>query len=1350
MKKHTLLTILLGCIPFLGSLQAKSGDNPYLHQVAADGTARFDLKELTCHPHFWWPRTLLNYRVIPSAGSTPPEQWFLQDAKSGAAIPMQVSEIASKDGKVAAATVSFFSDLPTGAERSFLLRTFGNKGARDPVQPTAQPSVSLRESKEGIILDTGILKIRLPGSMEATDKDGMPGPIMALNDGRGWVGESSLLSPSKRVTSLKTEILDRGPLFARVRMTYRFNGGATYTATVKAAAGEDYLDLKECFSGLTKEDDARFELRWKELRLTHRRGDEPIKEPKKLYYRGEDPHFTGPARIEDPAREFYFRVGHSAADSTIQTTSMDFSDKESGRCAGLCVMDGSLWDDGEYAIWASHETLAVRFRMPGEWLEWSLPLAGRSRNLAVALYDARKGPAGSDHSAPAGAEERSDLATIAATGAPRPKGGISFINSRHGSMSLDVVKEWILSYPKGNSLPRSVDIPSKSPASTASLPSYLKALWKDNELFHPEGNWVHPVTLRIMSSWVVPGFNAFRAEMDPAMREKITALLLFQSYLAAREEVSPMLHMLKGHPNFMADWKYPLMAGAFLFPDHPMAREWADQFQKFADLLGIFHVRPTVPSWDAKGGRWTENIGTYNWAFLDPLVRANQLGLLFDGRDRIANPGFALHASYLAGIVTAPVKLGDDGKPFDFKPGTPLLPENGFQRIHPPQGAHSGRRHIPGSADELARSLSAFAPLVSEHLLWASRRPTGSPTGAEGTEGTPQPPSPPAGTDPGLRSAKYTGYGLVLRSAVGTPQELSVFLQQIDKGPNYRWGFGNEGGCGDIYYYAGGNSYAGHFGEDEGDRRVSDAELTCNTGVYKDSTFRGIGMNDLTEPLRDLGTAQFAELLARPGTDAYSWPEYERRSVMLAGHDYIVTFDTVNGMSRMSWNTVKGQDLMPTLLPLRGETMFRTTMSSFSKRFGTSEALRFEPYKGGGDRMVLVSHRKDVSAENIGEPGGPQVTKVSLPEATDFIYQMRDTFRSDKEGRSFEGRAGIIRQFKDGLTELSLFSGRAIGAGGLRLATGNPGMGIGASFRNPFESSGIITSKEGGTVTFTLSDAGETMPLLNLDGAPVKNRTEGSDLIAEIPPGTWHWQLTRGSAAPIPPEITDSVATRDGARISFTPVPSASSYRIERGDPAGLTWTPLAETKETSFLIGGITAPASFPIRVIALNGKDGQVESRPGKAYPLKVTGKPPVPPSGLRLLLAKDQVQLSWGEVLGAASYLVERRKQGDPDWKEIYRGKKCASADQAPGVLPAYTEPGLRAAAMRYPAQDGTLYEYRVRSVDETGIGDPSPSATTDPASWCNWQPDTDIAFKRRSAYWLPPYVTKDQVPPASYPK
>ena len=38
----------------------------------------------------------------------------------------------------------------------------------------------------------------------------------------------------------------------------------------------------------------------------------------------------------------------------------------------------------------------------------------------------------------------------------------------------------------------------------------------------------------------------------------------------------PLVPMLSGHPNFMADVKATPPAMSFLFPDHPMASTWAD------------------------------------------------------------------------------------------------------------------------------------------------------------------------------------------------------------------------------------------------------------------------------------------------------------------------------------------------------------------------------------------------------------------------------------------------------------------------------------------------------------------------------------------------------------------------------------------------------------------------------------------------------------------------------------------------------------------------------------------------------------------------------------------------------
>ena len=1363
---------ILLLVVFAASAHAEiRGGNPFLHSVGVDGTLRFELSERIKHPHFWWPRTLLNYHVILAGPSAEPDRWTLTDGTSGQPVPVQVSEVRREAGKVVAATVSFFSDLPTGGYRSFLLRTAATGAS------AARPErADIVREDSGIVLDTGALKVRIPNSQEIEDGKAAPGPILAVNDGKGWVGESSLDSPKKRVRKITTQVLDQGSLFARARVTYELEGGARYTATIKAPRAYCFVEFTEEFSGLTVEDKAVFHFLWTRMPLTHRAGGEAIDKPHILYYRGEDPHFTGPGGVENPAENFYFRLGHCAGDATILRTSADFFNLETGRAIGLCVLDGSKWDAGDYSIWASSDTINVRFRYRDRRLEWLLPLAGKSRQLGIAAYDlkdANNARILAQFSAygdiPA---DRTTIANaIANRGVANGRDLVSFINSRYGGMSLDSIKDWQLDYPIAGAKPAPHPLPPKDNfrKTLENLDAYTNAIWGDHEALHVEGNWFSPVSMRQMNQWIVPGFNKFRDAMTPETRDRITALLLFQSYLAAREEISPIRHMLKGHPNFMTDWKYPLMAGAWLFPDHPMAHEWADQWEKFVELSGVFYVRPEVKAWEAKGGRWTENIGTYNWAFIEPATKANEFGLLFDGRDRLASAGMALHGEYLSGIVTAPVKLGKDGKPFDFTPGTALTPENGFQRIHPPQGAHSSRRAVPGCVESLASSLKSYAPMTAERLLWINRRPVGTPTGFEGESTLATADTHAQGTNPRLRSAKYTGYGIVLRAAVDTPDEITVYLQQVDKGPNYRWGFGNENGGGDIYYYAGGNSYAGHLSEDAGDRHGVDAEVTCNTGVFKDCTFRGIGMNDLTEPFYNLGSAQFAEILARPGADAYSWPEYEARSVMLVGHDYIIAYDTVNLGSRFAWNTVKGQDKMPTVISIRGENSYRSTQVSVVEGHKDicSESARLEPYKGDGDRMTLVSHRGDVKVAPVHRKAEQTVTEVVLPEGRDFIYQQRARFVSEESGRVFAGRAGVIRQFKDGRTELALFKGERIGTRELELAVDNPNMGVSAVFKTPSEVAGEFSSRAGGKLILTLPFADAKAVRLFINGtsvtqasrlcpkygqAPITGGTPASlsgssfTMVAQLPRGEGHWQLTAGPAVPSAPEITHTVARADGAAVFFTAIPSATSYRIEASHDGGATWTPAGTSETNEFVLGGIVPPDKVHLRVIALNGESA---SLPGMDYPVAVTGKPAGPPEGLRLGLARDEATARWGAVLGAKEYVLYRRKAGQRDWKEIHRGVDRLYRDRVAGIVPAERAPGLQPEAERQPKASPVLYEYAVSAVDGVGEGEKSKTANTDPVSWRNWYPDAPLHYKRRSAYWLPPFVTPEQVPPANYP-
>jgi hypothetical protein len=50
-------------------------------------------------------------------------------------------------------------------------------------------------------------------------------------------------------------------------------------------------------------------------------------------------------------------------------------------------------------------------------------------------------------------------------------------------------------------------------------------------------------------------------------------------------------------------------------------------------------------------------------------------------------------------------------------------------------------------------------------------------------------------------------------------------------------------------------------------------------------------------------------------------------------------------------------------------------------------------------------------------------------------------------------------------------------------------------------------------------------------------------------------------------------------------------------------------------------------------------------REYPIYVTDQPPLPPDGLRTEIVAGQVNLAWGEVLGAGEYRLYRRRKGRP---------------------------------------------------------------------------------------------------------
>ncbi|PSQ83929.1 MAG: hypothetical protein BRD40_01580, partial [Bacteroidetes bacterium QS_1_65_9] len=458
--------------------------------------------------------------------------------------------------------------------------------------------------------------------------------------------------------------------------------------------------------------------------------------------------------------------------------------------------------------------------------------------------------------------------------------------------------------------------------------------------------------------------------------------------------------------------------------------------------------------------------------------------------------------------------------------------------------------------------LRRYRPLVAEHLMWVTD-PGDDRSGTDPrTEADPwtvavdhyrdaDPVAPNPGTDPHLESIKYTGYGLVLRAGVDTPEETSVHLMQLDEGPNYRWGIAGQGGCGVLYYAAAGDVYSHNGKEDVGDRRHHDTDFCTNFGVWKDGAFRSIGRNTLEEPMYDLGTVTYGKLTAKDGENAYARPEYRSRSVLLADTDYILTYDAVFSEGtehRLSWFT-HVDDELPAIHLVEGGGR-RTTVA-------TNE-VHGVWHDGSGDCMAVVSRRDDLAVTNT-EAG----CRVERPGGVDRAFRDQDRIEHDGDEYAFTGRAGLVREHDAGGTDLTLLDGTRLATGDLALSTPD-GASVAVEARvhdgaDVDRVDGRIVNRDDAPVPVTVDVGDGTLrgsvdAYLDGDRAPI----DRGRAVFEVPPGDHRWEIT--GSEPTPPrstiERTETGATE--AVVHFTEAPAATGYRVELSHDAGESWDPVS------------------------------------------------------------------------------------------------------------------------------------------------------------------------------------------------
>ena len=267
----------------------------------------------------------------------------------------------------------------------------------------------------------------------------------------------------------------------------------------------------------------------------------------------------------------------------------NFWNERTGDALGVFIDNATEWRDHEYAYELESQALQVRtFHQDGKF-SWKWPLARGCRSTCLCFYGHVK--------------DKEAMRELLQNSQPVQKNGITyqvplgytshalFLQNRYGTIDLNRVKDWVLEYPE-SSRRQAVIFTGGSAKDPAELEQSVMTLryvctlpvtgarQMDGSGPLPGRGIVNfsPVpSRRIEGSWI-DGFNRLNAAMNERQRTRLTAMYLFLAYVQGGDEFMPVVPMLSGHPNYLADVKFAPPAMSFLFPEHPMSSTWADMW----------------------------------------------------------------------------------------------------------------------------------------------------------------------------------------------------------------------------------------------------------------------------------------------------------------------------------------------------------------------------------------------------------------------------------------------------------------------------------------------------------------------------------------------------------------------------------------------------------------------------------------------------------------------------------------------------------------------------------------------------------------------------------------------------
>jgi len=666
--------------------------------------------------------------------------------------------------------------------------------------------------------------------------------------------------PSITVIAVNGRVIEQGPLFVRYEVSYAISGNRTYTCILTVFRNEKHVTVEETYSGFSSGDEAYFN-------FSYKNGVDPngrmvMQNTGYMKYSPSNPSgYSGQYNDRTDAKgKLPYELGLYSVNAGGVMHSTSFW-KDSGQHAILFSVNRVRdWETETRQIYESRIGQNLRFYQTANDKYMSARIEGKARYWAISLIPRSElvlsGRRFKDFTIPNPILVDSTWSQVPETTNLQP-GNTPDVKlwAKLADLSLNRYKEMVFDFPEDVGIklqdPLMQTESLNSPAEFWSNPKFLfKFYYLLTDKFWDISSELGGAAWGGRGqqfNYATYANNRDKPDWTLAQRKQVRSLLILYTYMVEDDNNLPHTSMLGGHPNFNIDVKAMLGMAAGIFPDHPHAARWKEEFMKNYNEMMEAWTRKANPERNAEGGRWYENLPTYTNATLRGLIPAREGLILFDGTDLFQNENLRSMLRWIMNSLTAI--------------------ERGTSYAAIPIGAHSNGGSPGGEFDGLYEALadviSDSDPLLGEQMRWMATN------GAEGVK-------------PELESTLYTDYGPVIRYDMGGPNEAFVYLQQLNGG-GYRWDTATNG---TVYYTAGGKRWSWNGTEDNGDAIDMD-KLPMMKVLGK-----GLGRNPADSVLYNLGNVQYYKAQANPSSHPYL-----SRSVMMVQDRYIALYDDLANLT---------------------------------------------------------------------------------------------------------------------------------------------------------------------------------------------------------------------------------------------------------------------------------------------------------------------------------------------------------------------------------------------------------------------------------------------------------------------